>query len=200
MSLCEKVGYIRESKGEQNPEKQKNKLQEAGIPEDRIFYDKGVSGKVPARDRPAFKKLLQFIHHNEEEAKFLYVYELSRMGRNMLDTINMVDEIEKAGVMVWSLSPNEAFTRSEDQSVRQLMLMLMNWVAEHERENLVAGAQAGLDRARAEGNIPGRPRSEIDWTKVEQMREAGAGWKEIAQAFDMSLMGLYKRRKAREIL
>jgi len=192
--ICEKVGYIRVSTKDQNPDNQKNILLEAGIPSDCLFIDHGVSGTVPARKRPGFKRLLEFIS-THEGVKFLYVYELSRLGRTTVETINVIQDLEEAGVTVWSLSPNEEFTRSEDKAIRQLMLMIMSWVAERERANLIERTHAGLERAKADGKKLGRPRTDIDWDKVDSMRADGMTWEDVADKLKLTPMQLYRRRK-----
>ena len=60
-----------------------------------------------------------------------------------------------ANSIVWSLSPNESFTRSEDRAVHQLLMMILSWVSERERANLIERTKAGLDWARAQGKILG---------------------------------------------
>ena len=192
--ICEKVGYIRVSTKDQNPDNQKNILLEAGIPSDCMFIDHGVSGTVPARKRPGFKQLLEFIS-TREGVKFLYVYELSRLGRTTVETISIIQDLEEAGITVWSLSPNEGFTRSEDKAVRQLMVMIMSWVAERERANLIERTHAGLERAKADGKKLGRPRNDIDWNKVDSMRADGMSWEDIAAKLKLTPMQLYRRRK-----
>jgi len=192
--ICEKVGYIRVSTKDQNPDNQKNILLEAGIPSDCMFIDHGVSGTVPARKRPGFKQLLQFIS-DREGVKFLYVYELSRLGRTTVETISIIQDLEEQGITVWSLSPNEGFTRSEDKAVRQLMVMIMSWVAERERANLIERTHAGLERAKSEGKKLGRPRNDIDWNKVDSMRADGMSWEDIASKLKLTPMQLYRRRK-----
>ena len=119
-------------------------------------------------------------------------------GRH-LETINIIEEIEGLGVLVWSLSPNEAFTHSEDKNIRQLLLMVLSWVAQRERDNLVERTKLGLDRARDEGKTLGRPRADIDFAVVEQMRAAGDNWEDIAQHFNVPVMTLYRARKRRGI-
>lgn len=197
---CEKVGYIRVSTEEQNIENQRIQLINAGVVESCIFTDKGVSGTKPARERPAFKRLLEFTKSHQGEVKYLFVYELSRLGRTTLETLNLIDEIERSGIQVWSLSPNEEFTRSQDAACRQLLLMLLSWVAERERANLVERTKAGLDRARAEGKILGRRRAEIDWDLVSKMRDDGKDWNEIAKKLKITNMTLYRHRKSRGLV
>ena len=191
---CGKIGYVRVSTQEQNADNQKMILIESGIPEDCIFVDHGVSGTVPARKRSGFKKVLEYIKDNKG-VKFLYVYELSRLGRTTYETISIIQDLEEAGITVWSLSPNEAFTRSEDKAVRQLLVMILSWVAERERSNLVERTKAGLDRAKAEGKQLGRPRNNIDWDQVEIMRRDGMSWDHISGELKLTPMQLYRRRK-----
>lgn len=195
MVKCEKVGYVRVSTQDQNADNQKKILMEAGIPEDCIFTDHGVSGTVPARKRPGFKKVLQYIK-DHPGTRYLFVYELSRLGRTTYETISIIQDLEEKGITVWSLSPNEAFTRSEDKAVRQLLVMILSWVAQRERDNLVERTKAGLDRAKAEGKQLGRPRCEIDWEAVEDLRKDGYSWEAVAKALSMTPMQLYRRRKA----
>jgi DNA invertase Pin-like site-specific DNA recombinase len=197
MPNFEKIGYARVSTTDQDPELQHRILMDAGIPDDFIFIDKGVSGTIAAEKRPAFQRMLIFAKEHSPEVKFLYVYEISRLGRNTYDTINTLSSLEKMGLMVWSLSPNEEFTRSSDTSIRQLLIMIMSWVAQRERDNLSARTKAGLDVARANGKILGKPRAEIDFNLVNQMRIEGKTWDNVADYYKITIMTLYRARKRR---
>lgn len=195
MPELNKIGYARVSTTDQDSENQVKILTDAGIPGDYIFVDKGISGTMPAEKRPGFQRLLQFLSANKSTVKFLYVYEISRLGRTTLETLNLIDSLEKSGVMVWSLSPKEGFTRTEDTSNRQLLIMIMSWVAQRERENLVNRTKAGLDRARAEGKTLGRPRASIDINAINQMRIDGISWEDIAEKMGYPVMTIYRARK-----
>jgi putative DNA-invertase from lambdoid prophage Rac len=195
MEPLDKIGYTRVSTRDQDPENQIRIIQNAGIPTDYVFVDRGISGTVSADKRPGFQRAMQYISEHKDEVKYLYVYEISRIGRNMLETINLIERLEKEGVMVWSLSPTEAFTQTSDKSIRQLLIMLMSWVAQRERENLVERTKAGLDRARSEGKICGRPRADINFDEVEKMRVQGKSWAEITDELGYSAMTMYRARK-----
>jgi putative DNA-invertase from lambdoid prophage Rac len=197
MELLDKIGYTRVSTRDQDPENQIRILQNSGIPPDYVFVDKGISGTIPADKRPGFQRAMKYISEHKSEIKYLYVYEISRLGRSMLETANLIERLEKDGIMVWSLSPTEAFTQSKDKSVRQLLLMLMSWVAQRERENLIERTKAGLDRARSEGKILGRPRSDINFDEVRRMRVEGKSWITIAAELKLPVMTLYRARKRR---
>jgi putative DNA-invertase from lambdoid prophage Rac len=195
-----KIGYARVSTTDQESENQVKILVEAGIPSDYIFVDKGISGTVPAESRPGFQRAMQYIQEYKSEVKFLYVYEISRLGRTTLETLNLIDMLEKSGVMVWSLSPKEGFTRTEETSNRQLLIMIMSWVAQRERDNLVNRTKAGLDKARADGKILGRPRADIDINIVNQKRIEGKSWETIADEIGYPVMTLYRTRKRKGLV
>ena len=137
--------------------------------------------------------MLQHIKGNEG-IRFLYVFELSRLGRTLIETLTTIEDLEARGILVWSLSPAEGFTRSDDKSIRSLLISILSWVAQRERENLVERTKAGLDRARSEGKTLGRPRRPIDWSKVDALRAAGASWAEVSRALEVPTMTLYRRR------
>ncbi len=76
------------------------------------------------------------------------------------------------------------------------MLAIFRWVAERERENLSERTKAGVSRARGEGKHIGRPFREINWRKVEELREKGLSWSAIARVMDVPYPTLV-RAKAR---
>lgn len=191
----DKIGYVRVSTADQNAENQCRILEAAGIPRDLIFVDKGISGTVPPQKRPGFRAMLEYIKNNEQ-IRFVYVFELSRLGRTLIETLTTIEDLESRGILVWSLSPNEGFTRSDDKSIRSLLISILSWVAQRERENLVERTKAGLDRARADGKTLGRPRRPIDWSRVDALRAAGCSWSEVGRALEIPPMTLYRRRKS----
>jgi DNA invertase Pin-like site-specific DNA recombinase len=197
MENLDKIGYSRVSTTEQDPENQIRILQATGIPSDYIFVDKGVSGTVPADKRPGFQRAMQFVADHPGKIKYLYVYEISRLGRTTLETINTIARLEKMGLMVWSLSPTETFTQSSDKSVRELLIMILSWVANRERDNLIERTKAGIDRARAEGKVLGRPRIEINFDEVRRLRVDGMSWEDISEALGIPVMTIFRARRRR---
>ena len=195
MAIIEKIGYSRVSTRDQDPENQVRFLENAGIPSDYIFIDRGVSGTMPAESRPGFQRAMKCIEENKDTVKYLYVYEISRLGRTTIETVNLIEKLEKMGIMIWSLSPKESFTQSSDKNIRTLLLMIMSWVAERERDNLIERTRAGLDRARSEGKMLGRPRAEIDFEEINRMRSEGKNWDKISKIIGYPVMTIYRARK-----
>jgi DNA invertase Pin-like site-specific DNA recombinase len=197
MIEIDKIGYVRVSKDEQETENQVMILQSQGIPSDFIFTDKGVSGTIPAEKRPGFQRAMKYIEDHKDEVKFLYVYEISRLGRTTLETLNLIDKLEKMNIMVWSLSPKEEFMRTQEKSNRQLLLMIMAWVANRERDNLILRTKAGLDRAVSEGKILGRPKADLNFAEIYQLRAEGKSWDAISEIVKYPVMTIYRARKRR---
>jgi putative DNA-invertase from lambdoid prophage Rac len=201
IKTCEKVGYCRVSRDEQNPDNQKRILIENGVMKACIFVDHGLSGTRPAYKRAGFNQLMEYIENHKGEVKYLYVFEISRIGRSMLETFNVINDLEKNyGVKVWSLSENEAFTRNEEKSIRDLLLAVFSWVAERERDNIVSRTKLGLERARAEGKQIGRKAISLDEKKILDLREAGTQWKDIAQELGVTTMTMYRYRRDHGLL
>ncbi len=121
------IGYVRTSKKDQNPSNQIMILVKHGIQPDHIFVDAGTSGTTQAQEREGFRSMMEFISQNPVEK--ILLFEVSRLGRTFLDTLSLVKDLEERGIMVWSLSPTESWTRTEDRKIRDLMLAIFTWVA-----------------------------------------------------------------------
>ena len=196
----DKIGYVRVSTKEQDPDNQIRILQKEGIPLDYIFVDKGISGSVPADQRPGFRRAMEYADRHKDEIKFLYVYEISRLGRTFIETLNLISDIEKRGIMVWSMSPNEGFMRMPEKSIRDLLVAFMAWIAQREKENLIERTKAGIDRARSQGKQIGRPRFDIDIDEITKMRTVDKKtWDEVERLTGYSYITIRRALKRRGI-
>ena len=88
-----KLGYARVSTNQQKLDIQFDALKGQGIRKDRIFSDK-ASGKNT--DRPGLEKLL----NRAEDGDEVFCTKLDRLGRNTLDMIIIVEELQTKGVSV----------------------------------------------------------------------------------------------------
>ena len=101
------------------------------------YADDGVSGTIPLERRPEGSRLLRDAHLKKFDQVF--VYKLDRLGRDARLILNAVDELDKCGVRVRSM------TEDIDPSTAagKLMLTMLAGFAEHEhgviRERSVAG-------------------------------------------------------------
>lgn len=157
-------------------------MAEQGVPAENIFVDK-LSGTIAAEDRPGYSDLLTFLSDKPEAV--LYVFEVSRIGRSFLDTLQTINLLERAGTRVWSLSPTESWSRIEDRKLRNLMLSIFSWVADRERESLVERTKLGQARARAEGKHIGRPVRKIPDKQVKELLDKNISMAAISRILDI---------------
>ena len=172
------IAYVRVSRAEENVENQMQAIRRF-VGEDKeikFFTDVGVSGVVPAKKRKGFSEMLKFIHEvrqqNKETEINLYVYEISRIGRDMFDTVMMINKFEKElNVRVISVSEKEQFLNTQEPAIRNLILTILAWVAERERELIRQRSIEGMRRAIAEGKHIGRPRIELSQKQIRKIKQ-----------------------------
>lgn len=161
-------GYGRVSTKDQQSEKQRLELERAGYQVDYWFADEGVSGKVPALQRPQFAKMLSQIRDRET----LVVAKLDRLGRNAQDVGATIKMLAARHIEVIVLQLGKLDLAS---AAGKLMLAMLAAVAEMERDLLVERTQAGLARAKVEGKILGRPTRTTDEQRATMVTRHKAG-------------------------
>ena len=180
MKMVVYLGYARVSRADENVENQIQAIKRfvgEHEKEIKIFTDVGVSGVIPAKKRKGFKEMLAYIHQirkerGEEVEIRLYVYEISRIGRDMLDTVLMIKKLEEElDVKVFSVSEKEQFLNTQKESIRKLILSIFAWAAERERELISQRTKEGLRRAVEEGKHIGRPKVTLDKKQLKQIKK-----------------------------
>ena len=163
-------GYGRVSTGKQTTENQRLELEQAGyqIEADYWYADDGVSGKVAANQRPAFKQMLTQIRKDET----LVVSKLDRLGRDAIDVLQTVRQFGERGIKV---IVHQLGNTDLTSPAGKLLLSMLAAVAEMERDLLVERTQAGLARAKAEGKTLGRPSKTTPEQRAEIRHRLGAG-------------------------
>ncbi|MEP0825840.1 MAG: recombinase family protein [Nitrososphaera sp.] len=185
--------YLRVSTEEQTVQNQKMALQKWAHNNNYqildFFEDSAVSGKIPATQRRGFQEMLELVTMASVDA--VLVYELSRVGRTFWDTLDAIKAIEKYAPLV-SCSPKESFLQTTDPSVRKLMIGILTWVAERERDMLVQRTKDGMVRARAAGKGIGRPQKRIDKNQLITLLASNLSKEKIAKNLGISKATLYK--------
>ncbi|ATU08036.1 recombinase family protein [Methanohalophilus portucalensis] len=184
------VGYARTSTKEQNIDTQIIQLKNNGIPDENIFFDEGVSGSVTATKRHGFKQMLKLIEENDIDT--IYLFEISRLGRTFIDTLNLIMDFEDKGIKVVSLSPSESWSTVGDSHYRKLLISLFGWVAENEKRILQERIKIGIQRHKKENDSWGRPSKEPNKRKVMDYRKKGLTWAEIARTMNIPASTMYK--------
>jgi len=143
-----RFGYARVSTIGQTLEVQLAALREAGC--DPIFQEK-VSGA--RSDRKELARLLAKVGAGDE----VVVTKIDRLSRSLMDLFSIVKRIDDAGGRFRSLDPSQAMADTGNTNGR-LMLALMGWMADVERDMILARTADGKALKRAKGTLrEGRP-------------------------------------------
>ena len=139
-----RIGYARVSTGEQDTAAQSAALKAAGC--ELIFREQASGGRW---DRPELHKLLGQLRKND----VLVVWKLDRLSRSLRDVLTIMERVQdkKAGFR----SLTEALDTTTPAG--RMMMQMVGAFAEFERAMLKERTQAGLEAARKEGRIGGRP-------------------------------------------
>jgi len=188
--MTRNIAYLRVSKKEENIENQREAIKKFAN-EDLVFFEDIISGSTKAEERKGFREMLEYIEKMRPEK--LYVYEISRLGRSMIETISIIQKLEKT-VFIIPVSEKERWLATTDRSVRNLIMAIFSWVAEREREMLIERTRNGIERARKEGKKLGRPAREIDWKKVNEYRNKGISYSAISRILDIPYPTLIRKK------
>jgi DNA invertase Pin-like site-specific DNA recombinase len=184
-----RLGYIRTSTTDQNTARQLD-----GIPLDKIFTEQ-LSGKN--RERPQLKLCIEFAR----EGDTLYVHALDRLGRNVRDLMDIVEELTNKGVTVTFMHPNLSFTGDGDSPINKLLFLLLAGFAEMERNLINERIREGVAVAKREGRYRGRSpairSSNGKAVEFESLLTQGAKVSEIARRLGVSRQTIYSQLKSR---
>jgi len=185
--------YLRVSTEEQTVQNQKLALERWALENSYqildFFEDPAVSGRVPATQRMGFQEMLELVKITGVDA--ILVYELSRVGRTFWDTLDAIKAVEQYASLI-SCSPRESFLQTTESSIRKLMIGILTWAAERERELLVQRTKDGMERARAAGKGIGRPQKILDKDQLIILLSENYSKAKIAKRFGISKATLYK--------
>ncbi len=154
-----------------------------------FYEDPAMSGKIAAVNRPGFKAMLNIV--KEERVDAIIVYELSRVGRTFWETLDAVKAVEQYTPLI-SCSPKESFLQTTDASIRKLMIGILTWVAEREREILIQRTKDGMVRARQFGKMIGRPKKTLDKDQLINLLSQDLPKNTIAKKLGISKATFYK--------
>jgi putative DNA-invertase from lambdoid prophage Rac len=186
-------GYLRVSTEEQTILNQRIAIKKWASDNDyeilEFFEDASVSGKVAAINRPAFREMLEIVRNEQVDA--VIVYELSRVGRTFWETLDAIKAIAQYAPLI-SCSAKEVFLQTTDPSIRKLLIGILTWVAEREREILIQRTKDGMIRAKISGKMIGRPKKFLDKDSLIKLLSQNMPKRKIAENLGMSKATLYK--------
>ena len=163
-------GYVRVSTKEQCEERQMIALRQFPVPENNIFMDK-LSGKD--FNRPQYQKMLQKLRAGDT----LVLKSIDRLGRNYDEILNHWRVITKkmmVNIVVLDMPLLDTRQTGKDLTgtfVADLVLQILSYVAQTERENIRQRQREGIAAAKLRGVRFGRPKKERP-VELEQITDA----------------------------
>jgi len=199
--IVAEYGYIRVSSTDQNEDRQLIVMQELSIPSERIFTDK-QSGKD--FNRPSYQELVAKLVAGD----LLYIKSIDRLGRNYEEIQNQWRLLTKEkGVDIVVLDMELLDTRREKNLlgtfIADLVLQVLSFVAQSERETIRKRQAEGIAAAKARGVQFGRPEKEMPdnfGELVKQWERREIKTNDMLSLCNMSRSTFYVKLKEHKIL
>ena len=187
--MAETYGYIRVSSTDQNESRQRIALERQAIPSDRIFMDK-LSGKD--FQRPQYQAMLKKFRQGDQ----LCITSIDRLGRNyeeILEQWRVITKEKRVDIFVLDMPLLDTRERGKGligAFVADLVLQILSYVAQTERENIRQRQMEGIAAAKLRGVRFGRPRKSVppefaelkaEWERGELSSREAARQLKIAQ-------------------
>jgi len=177
----QRIGYIRVSIFDQNPERQL----------ENISLNKAFTDKASGKDtkRPELEALLAFAR----EGDTVVVHSMDRLARNLDDLRRLVQMLTKRGIRIEFVKEGLHFT-GEDSPMANLLLSVMGAFAEFERALIRERQREGIALAKKRGAYRGRKKalSSEQVTALRQRATAGEQKAALAREFGISRETLYQ--------
>lgn len=190
-----KVGYIRVSTKDQNPDRQYKAMLEYGIKKKNIYMDK-ISGKNFAR--PEYQKMISEL----KKGDLLVIKSIDRLGRNygeILEQWKKITKEKEADIAVIDmplLSTKTAHGDLTEIFIADLVLQILAYVAETERSFIKQRQAEGIAIARAKGVKFGKRRNKLPrkfQEYYEKWRRGEVTVREAAECLNMNYSTFYRR-------
>ena len=145
------IGYLRVSSEKQDLQQQEHLLLKYAQQQE-IHIDEFIKVEISSR-RKMEERRIDELMKRLGEGDVLLVAELSRLGRNMFEVINIINQMSENGVAI-------SFVRQPELSTgvpqRKLLLAIYSYFAETERDFISMRTKQGLAAARPEAWAPQR--------------------------------------------
>ena len=194
-------GYVRVSSTDQNEDRQMIAMSDSNVPNGNVYIDK-QSGKD--FERPQYKKLVKKLKAGD----LLYILSIDRLGRNYEDIQKQWRILTKdIGIDICVIDMPLLDTRNGKDLmgtfIADLVLHILYFVAQSERENIKKRQAQGIAAAKAKGVKCGRPESPLPENFGKIIKNWDHGKISTADALklcDMSASTFYRRRREYNIM
>ena len=189
-------GYVRISGTDQNEDRQMEAMRKKGVEESHIYVDK-QSGRD--FNRPGYLKMMGRL----KEGDLLYVLSIDRLGRNYREVQEQWRVLTKEmGVDICVIDMPLLDTRNgkdlKGTFIADLVLQILSFVAESERDNIRKRQEQGIAVAKAKGVKFGRPRVQVprEFPEiVDEWERKEISFGEVLKRCGMSQATFYRKLK-----
>ncbi|MFP5528096.1 recombinase family protein [Peptococcus simiae] len=189
-----KYGYVRVSTKDQNIARQIDAMNTCGENLDKVYVDKS-SGKDFERD--AYQEMIKDLECGDE----VFIKSIDRLGRNydqIIEQWNFLTKIKEVDLIVLDFPLLD--TRDKEESltgkfISDLVLQILSYVAQIERENIKKRQLEGIKVAKEKGIKFGRPPMEKpkNFKKAFESYEKGEmTLREAAEELNVNHVTLFK--------
>ncbi|QKE29968.1 resolvase [Arcobacter acticola] len=161
------LAYIRVSTDKQSLENQKHKILEYAY-ENKIKIDDFIQIEISSRKNQK-DRLLDDVFLRLKDNDTLIVTELSRLGRNMLEILNLIERFNKSNIKLIFVNQPELSTANN--ALSKLLLSIYGYFAETEREIISERTKQGLAVAKAKGKKLGRQKGQQVTSKYDEFKD-----------------------------
>lgn len=189
-------GYVRVSSVDQNEERQMIEMQKLNIKLENIFIDK-QSGK--SFDRPSYQDMIQKLQPGD----LLYLLSIDRLGRNyeeVQEQWRYLTKEKQIDICVIDMPLLDTRTCKDLMGtfIADLVLQILSFVAQSERENIRKRQAQGIAAAKARGVHMGRPAKCLpdDYEyMVDEWKKGTMQMEEILEICQISKSTFYRKLK-----
>jgi DNA invertase Pin-like site-specific DNA recombinase len=176
---------------------------------DLTLFDKGVSGKIPFSEREKGKELTELVESGKVDE--VVVEELSRLGRNTIDSLTTLKFFEDNGVnvVVRGMGNLQSMIDGKKNPIWNLITSVMSSLYELERENILERTEMGRKMYVMNGGKLGRKIGSVEnrkdflqkdrTKKIISLLEKGKSVRDISSRLGVSTKTIVKVRKYVEV-
>ena len=179
------IGYARCSTAAQDLTAQRQTLLELGVEKERIYLDRGLTGRH--RDRPGLAQALAAVRDGDT----LVVPKLDRLARSVPDARAIADEIEQRGARLQL----GATVHDPRDPMGKMFFNILATFAEFEADLLSLRTREGMLVAKAKGRLKGKP-PKLSTSQqahlIKQLETGEYSIPELAELFSVSRATVYR--------
>lgn len=188
--MCKVIGYLRVSTDKQEVANQRHRITDYAARND-LNVDSWIEVEASTRKSEHDRRIDEVLA-SLGRGDSLLVAELSRLGRSILDNLNLIEAIRRKGVTLHIVREGLR-TNGKFDTITQGLLANLSFAAQLERDQVSQRTKDALARLKAEGVQLGNPRLSDEHTRQDQAAQAHAeSLRDILD--DLKAQGLSQRK------